>query len=455
MPCVVAGCQAERPDVSAEAARLTGLKNAITFRESEEPIDAAPLSGGPLTRQQAVRLALTRDPRIQVSLARVRVAEAEANQARLLPNPILTIDIRFPLTDSNTAFEPTLTGDLIALLQKPNQIAAADNRLRGSAADAMTTVLDVISEVLEAYAAARTVDMEIDNAERRRQILQQLRDLAQKRLDAGEATRLDVLTLDAQLMQSTLDLSDLRMQRVEQRLILARLVGQSRGDAQWELSSLEPPTAAALAPESAWVDAAMVNRPEIRSRAWELKALGDDLAAASLSPLQGGAIGAHAEHDPDWRLGPTITTPVPIFDFGQAARAKVQAQRVAARHELAQEQLVVIEEVRVAYASYLHSREALADAQNKLLPLQRQQLEQARLAYQAGDVDLTTLLLAETDLQLTLSKIVELQEKVIVARVKLQRAAGGAAVADRIDAAATTQPPAEAPTSRPATGAAQ
>ena len=71
------------------------------------------------------------------------------------------------------------------------------------------------------------------------------------------------------------------------------------------------------------------------------------------------------------------------------------------------------------------------------MPLQRKQLDQAQIAYKAGEANLATLLLAQNDLELTLTKILELQEKVTVARVRLQRAAGGAGVADHIDAAAT------------------
>src|SRR5665213_1348811 len=95
----IPGCRAQRPDMAGEAARLTGLDNAIVFRSSAEPL-AAPVIVGGLPPSQAVGLACAHDPRIQSSLAKVRVAEAEANQARLLPNPILGIDIRFPAPNS-------------------------------------------------------------------------------------------------------------------------------------------------------------------------------------------------------------------------------------------------------------------------------------------------------------------------------------------------------------------
>ena len=415
-------------------------------------------------------MVLARDPRIQAALAHVRVAEADANQARLLPNPILTIDIRYRLEPSNTAIEPSLSMDLLSLLQKPAQISAADDRLRGAAASALITVLDVIDEVEEVYASTRSIDIEIDNARRRQDRLKRLRDIAQARLNAGEATRLDVLTVDAQLMQAQLEVSDFALQRIDQRLALNRLLGYPRADVDWELSRCEPPGDAGLAPESRWIDAALARRPEIQAKIWELRALGEEMNGAAIPPLQGGEIGAHGERDPEWRLGPVAVVPLPLFDFGQATRQKVKAERIAARHELAETQAAVIQNVRSMYAAYLYSRRALADAQNKLLPLQQQQLRSAQLAYQSGDVDFATLLLAQNEYELTLSKIVELEEKVTVARAKLMRAAGGAGVgaplalaqtqpagAATLPATLRAQPPApqEPSTSQPATGTSQ
>jgi len=462
---MLAGCAASRPDVAAQAARLSGISGAIVFREHAAPIDPPPPSDRTLTPERAIRIALSRDPRIQAALAHVRAAEADANQARLLPNPILTIDIRWAIQPSNTAFEPSLTADLLSLLQKPAQISAADNRLREAAATALVTVLDVIDEVEEAFAAARSIDIEIENARNRRQRLQRLRDMAQRRLELGDATKLDVLTIDSQLMAAELEVSDLSLQQNDERLALNRLMGYARTDGQWELSPWQPPSEG-LAAESDWVDAALANRPEISAKVWELRALGEEMKGAALPPLSGGEMGAHGEHDPEWRLGPVATVPLPIFDFGQAARAKIKAERIAARHDLAEAQLEVIQNVRSMYAAYLHARRALSDAQNRLLPLQQQLLESAQRAYQSGDTDLAIMLLAQNDYETTLGKIVNLEEQMTVARAKLERAVGGGGVAARLTAPQqpstmpatlpSTLPNAqEPPASQPATGPVQ
>jgi outer membrane protein TolC len=234
---ISAGCQPAPPssDVIGQADRLSGIENAIRFADSKSPNTPTTQPVNALNRAQAVRLALEHDPRIAAALWRVRAAESDTRQARLLPNPIITIDVRFPETGGMQATEITPTEDLIAILQMPQQIGVADNRLRESTADALTVVLDTIEEVQTAYAGAQSIDAQIGEAEKRAGVIRQLSGLSHNRFDAGEGTQLDVLTLEAQRVQAETDLDDLRLTRLEQRLKLARLIGQPRSAADWTL----------------------------------------------------------------------------------------------------------------------------------------------------------------------------------------------------------------------------
>lgn len=442
---LLVGCQMPKIDVPGEASRATGISNAIAFHSEAGPVDVTPAAGNMLTLSDAVQRSLSNDPRIQAALARVRIAQAEAHQARLLPNPILNLDYRFAEGGGTAAFETSLTADLVAVLQKPLTVSAGDKKLRAASIEAVTTVLEVLSEVQAAYVAVQSVEAELQVLELRLQIMQRLLDLANARLKAGEGIRLDVLTIESQRLALQVEMTQFRLERTEQRLVLTRLIGEPSGAAAWELIPWQAP-AAVRAGESAWLRAAIAKRPEIRSKIWELAALGDEIKLTTLAPLEGGEAGSHAEHGTAWDVGPDITTPVPIFDWGQAKRAKAVAQRIEARHQLTQLQRQVVEEVRRAYAVYAASQQTLRQAQTQLIPLQQQRREQAELAYRSGEADLTTLLLAESDLQETRAKLVELQEKVTVAMIKLQRAVGGAGIANAVEAGAPTT----LPTSRPA-----
>jgi outer membrane protein TolC len=72
-------------------------------------------------------------------------------------------------------------------------------------------------------------------------------------------------------------------------------------------------------------------------------------------------------------------------------------------------------------------------ARDVLLPLEQQRYEQAQAAYRAGEADLTSLLMAEQDLNEGRQKVVELHKKATVTLVKLHRAVGGAGVAATLE----------------------
>ncbi len=98
----------------------------------------------------------------------------------------------------------------------------------------------------------------------------------------------------------------------------------------------------------------------------------------------------------------------------------------------------MIEEVRKAHAALSSARAAVARMSDELLPLLEQRRDQAETSYKAGESDLATLLLAQDSLQSSRFKSIELKEKAAVARIKLERAAGGRAAAARL--VPTTQP---------------
>jgi cobalt-zinc-cadmium efflux system outer membrane protein len=184
----------------------------------------------------------------------------------------------------------------------------------------------------------------------------------------------------------------------------------------------------------------MQHRPELRAREWELAALVAQRRGENWAWLQGSDVGVHAERDVDWSVGPAITVPLPIFDTGRAAKDKLTAQEIGARHELTQMQRQVIEEVRRAYGGYRSALSTLRLADDQLLPLAQERYEQAQAAYKAGETDLLHLLAAEEDLQDARKKLVDLHKRALLARVKLHRAAGGPGVIPEAPVSPTTRP---------------
>ncbi len=425
-----AGCASSRPpetDPGASIAAMLDLPESIAFRTEGGPLDETEAAGTILTLAEAVRRSATTDPSIQAALARVRMALADATQARLLPNPMLDLVLRWPEGGGSPIVEAVLVQDLISILQAPRKSSAADNRLRQAAADALTVALDVTSETQERYATVQALDELMPVLEQRRTLLAKLVDLARVRLNAGEGTREDVTVLEAQFVELEVDLAVRDQDRRDERLRLARLIGEPSSAAGWTLDPWSAPRR--VEGEAAWVEAALANRPEIQSLKWELAALGDDLALAALLPWDGASGGLMAERDDGWSVGPEVSLPIPIFDMGQARRDRVTAEQIEARHRLTRARRAAVEEVRRAWESLARTEANLGRVRRELVPLQEQRRTLAETAFRFGQSDATSVFLAEQDLRAAQARAVDLERQTTIALVRLQRAVGGAGVA--------------------------
>jgi cobalt-zinc-cadmium efflux system outer membrane protein len=446
----LAGCRSAppSPDYADSVGDVTGAD--IDVRLAERPaegVDAGePEPPGVLTPAEALRRAVLHDPRLQSALARVRVAYADAAQSRLLPNPILTVGMRFREAGAGTPItDAAIAQDVIVLLLRPRHTAAPDNRLRAAAAQVLTTLADVVTETQESYVTIQALTAELAALEDRRGLAERLVGLGRARLNAGEASRLDLMALETQLLELDVDLAQRRQEMIEARLTLARLLGEPSSAAAWALAPW-PATAPSRASEVQWLARALQDRSEIRAKEWELAALGDGVALTRLGMWEGTDVGVQSEYDQGWSVGPQLTVPLPFFDWGQAKRAKATAELDDARHQMTHLRRQIVQEVRTQHAAYDATLRTLATARDELLPLQLRRAGQAEASYKAGETDVSNLLLAQEDLADTRVKVIDLQKKSALARVKLQRAVGGVGIADQVESV----PPATRATSGPA-----
>ncbi len=435
---LLAGCHSMRPpelDTPAAAGMAAGLSDSIAFRVEGAPIDQ-PGDPDTLTFAEAVRACVTSDPGVQAALARVRIALADARQARLLPNPILNLALRFPQGRGKPVIEASLAQDVIGILKIPRQSSAADNRLRQASAAAISTVIDSVAEVQERFVSVQAFEQLLPVLEQRQMLVTKAVDLANARLSAGEGLREDVAVLNSQQVELQVEIAQTIQELRDERLRLARLLGRPSGAAAWRLEAWTPPPLTSTS-EAAWIHAGLASRPEIQERSWTLAALGDDLALTGLLTFDGVSAGVSAERDGDWGVGPEVSIPIPIFDMGQARSQRVTAEQIEARHQLVQAQRQVVEDVRRAWASFTQTRENARRVRQELVPLQEQRRALADASFRAGQTDVTSLFLAEQDLRAAQAKAIELDRRVAIAAIRLQRAVGGPGPSARLTTAAS------------------
>jgi cobalt-zinc-cadmium efflux system outer membrane protein len=438
------GCAPALPDIDgagSDIASASGTSRAIEYRTIGEPIDATDASFETLTLPDAVGAALQHDANLQAALARLRAALADAQQARLLPNPILSVVARFPEGGGKTTIEAGLSAELLSLLQRPRRVSAADHRLHGASSEVLTVALDLVADVQETHATIQSIDAELANLQEQQELVNRLASIARARVEAGEAARLDVLTLDAERMRVDAELLDAQAQRRDERLRLARLLGTPSSAAEWTVAPWQPP-ALPTTDEKLWIQQAIEHRPEVMARRWELAALDEESSLAGWNWFDGAEVGIEAERDEgEWSVGPGVALPLPLLDSGQAQRGKATAAQVEARHNLVHAQRQVVEDVRRALASVQSAQRSLDKVRDELIPLLERRHEQATSAYQIGEADITAILLAEQELQEARSRRIELERRVASAHTKLLRAAGGPGIAASVTAG--TQPAGE------------
>ncbi len=434
----IGGCQpTPRADVDAalDAGRAAGLAAPIEFiavGPDGGPLDEPAAADASLTLAEALRRAVTTDPGIQAAMSRVRIAMADSDQSRLLPNPVLNIVLRWG--PGKPQIETSLAQDFVRALQIPRRSSAADNRLRQAAADVVTVAIDVVADVQDRYIATQASAMLVPVLRDRMTLLDKLVAIAQARLDAGEGRRSDLATLQSQRVELQVDLDQAMLAERENRLRLARLIGQPSSSAAWTLEAWTPPTTD-LAREPAWIERALAQRPEVQSIAWRLRALGDDEALTRLLPWEGASAGIDAQRDDKFFVGPSVSTPVPLFDTGQARRARITAEQLEARHDLTLVRRKIVEDVRVAYQTMTASAGNLDRIRRELIPLQERRRGLAEDAFRAGQSDVTALFLAEQDLRLAQSRAVEVERQAAAAYVRLQRAVGGPGIGSQLTTA--------------------
>ena len=424
---LVGGCVSPPPDLDAGrmVAQVARLDGAVELRTGGMPLDADGAPAGPLARVAAAELAVRNSPEVQAALADVRGALAEARQARLLSNPVLNLNVRFPTEGGgDEVVEAGLAQPIIDFLLRPAASRAADARLRASAQRAVVEALDALRDANRAYADAVAADTRLELLGRQSDLLDRLLEVAESRRAAGEASALDVAGFRAR--RAALDAQAIarRADRRAARLTLARLVGRPSDAAEFELEPFGEN--APLAAERDYLLAALSARPEVLAGALELAALGEEVTLAGFAPFDGLGVGAESETEGTTSAGPAVVGPIPVFDFGGQAKAAARAEVLAARHRLTGVSRRVVEEVRQARAAAVAADEGVEAITGTLLPLQRDRVEQTQAAYRAGFADMTDVLAAEQDLLDAEAELIDARLGRVGADADLLRATGGA-----------------------------
>jgi outer membrane protein, heavy metal efflux system len=382
-----------------------------------------------LDERTAVRMALRRDPRLLQELERIAEARADLVQSGLLPNPVLALDLGFPIDGSGgaTKIGVGLTEQLTLLLTRDDRMSAADAELRARVLECSERALETASRARAAHArvlfareALVPVREAVGDAEK---AVEQ----ARRRVAAGEDTSLEVNRQRLLLVKLTTEFAERESTlEIRRRELLARLGWASYAGAFEVDAAAAGDAGGGVMSEDDVIAQTRGQRLDIAAANAMRDAAMSRVGAERKGRLDFAA-GAAFERTDDGRreLGPSMTVGLPVFDWGDARVAKGEAEARRLSLEAQRIEQDAIAEARGAFVAEKTARDLLGRYEREIGALAGQNLDLARRAFGAGQADLTVLLEAQQQVADARVRVVDLRERAQLARIELERAVGG------------------------------
>ena len=444
----LAGCATAPPDQG-----FSGVADAVENRIPQRvawsrgtPADkqasaaVAALLSRPLGAEDAVQVALLRNRGLQASYAELGLAQADLVEAGLLQNPVFDTSIRFPdAAHLATDLETGLTQSFLNLLLLPAKKEIAAGQAEATKLRVAAEVLDLVAEVKTAY-----FRLEADQAigallHDRVSAADAAASLAKRLHDAGNISDLDMSRQQADAELTRTEYADALAGAAADREELNRLMGLFGADTGWMVPDHLPDIPPEALPYAKLETMAISGNLRIaalrRQAETSAKALGLATDFGWLTDVQ---IGVSSEKNPEgYRVtGPIIQLPLPLFNRGQASRARAATVLQQNEDQMAQLAIDIRAQVRTLRDRLIRTRDLIDRYSAVVVPLQRRMLALGLQQYNFMLLGPFDLLRTKQDEIAASRRLIDATRDYWIARAELDRALSGQAATPRPNAAA-------------------
>lgn len=411
----------------AASALLSALWGGHAHAEETAPLE--------LTLDEAVATAFRNNPRLRVQAEHVAAAQARRLGAGIYQfNPELDFQAAARRSGGSTAgdFEVKLSQEFELAGQGRNRRGVADSELEAARREQQSAERLLAAEVHLAFIDALEIAERIAVAQAEAELSSQLLDLAQRRLEAGAGTQLDVNVASAELGRSEQAVGALAGDYAVARAVLAESLALPAASLPIPHGELAP-TEGPLPSLSELVAAAEINRADLQAL-HELEHAAQArirLARAEGKPNLRLGLFAGREGGTDTIVGAGLAIPLPFFQRNQGAVAEAEAAAAQASAEHVAARLSVVREVVTAYELYKAGSESLKTLRGRVLGTTEENLELLRKAFEAGKTGWTDVLVMRRSLFDARRALVETSARTRRARVRIDIATGRIPLPDR------------------------
>jgi cobalt-zinc-cadmium efflux system outer membrane protein len=434
---VLAGCAGSPPPcnrscVSANLTCRTGHKLGTTVCAGQIALpNGASLADG-LSEDEAVLIALWNNAAFQELLVELDLAAADLIEAGLLPNPEFIYF--FPATDK--PFKYAFEMPLEALWLRPIRLASAERESARVCQRLGQAGLDLIRTVRQAYSDALLARGRLGVAEEAVRVRGRVAQLADARVQAGDASvqevaaaRVDALQAQQDVVRATHEVSI-----AEERL--RNLMGVGVDRSPLVLTDAPVPMHPDLDAEL-MVSDATVTRPDLLAANEAVAAASDRVRLAQVNWVRFlGILDATSGRDTGHEFSPAFRVTLPVFHHneGVISRAEAALDQAARQRETVRQRIIL--EVREAHLRYVQAAAELDIVNDKVLPEVEAGIRRAESAYKEGNLGYVVVLETTRQFLESLLRREQLRGDLRRAWAELERSVGR-----RIEPAAATPPP--------------
>lgn len=381
----------------------------------------------PVTADQAVRLAFLYNPRIRQEYARLGLGRAELEEARRVSNPSFGYNHLHSRLNSGSQIGRSLSlsfTDLLLLPARKRFAAGELERLQKAVAGELLKLAAEVDIAWFAAVGAAQVSVMRDLVARS---AEQSATLAQRYFDAGNINRLQLDLEFAAAAQARIAAVRAGADALRARSELAGLIGLP-ASANWTIAQqLVAPPATEFSAD-ALVQLALAQRLDLAAIQQEV-ALQEDLLGVTqrwrwLGAVEGGYEREH-ELDGDVIAGPTLSVELPIFNQGQAAIGRAQAQLVDSRARLDALTFAVHSDVRLGLERLRVNRDIVERYRTALVPRREQIVARSQEQVNFMLMGVFELIVAKQQAYDAYQEYLEAVRDYWTARAELRRSVGG------------------------------
>lgn len=381
--CLVVGCHSTPggPGHSFVSQEL-GARTGATLGVGDAGYSILPpdvlLEDG-LTEDEAVAVAMWNNALLHETLTELGVSRARLYDAGLLTDPQFTMFL--PLGPKQ--FEMSIFQSVDVLWLRPIREQAACLDLNAVAQRMVQSGLDTIRDTRQAHADLLFAQERSALADEAARLRAEIRDLAEKRLAAGDIGELEVMTIRVEALRAEADARRFARDVEIARHRLVQLIGLRGGCEPYAVDFKDaiPP----LLDREMLVGEAMAMRPDLRAAEIDVEAACRrcELAKNQFMTLD-AVYDANSRGTRGFESGPGLRFSLPIFNGNRGGRAIAAAayDQAVSRTETIRDQIAV--EVRTAHTSVERADENLRAVRDEILPALAEAESLARSNYAAG-----------------------------------------------------------------------